>query len=209
MKMKKTKQRISKRQREIIIGTLLGDGHLETQNHGRTYRLKVEHSVKQKDYIEWLFSELRSLCAQSELTHKVRSDGREFYEFRTRSLGALRFYAHQFYDSKKKIVPKMIHKLLRSSLSLAVWFADDGSRKSLRHKTYILHTLAFTKRDLKLLQNALVQNFQIESSIHRNRNGFRIYILSKSAKKFDELIRPHLENIKSLKQKLVTQMPKK
>ncbi len=207
--MKKVKQKISKRQREIIIGTLLGDGHLETQNHGRTYRLKVEHSAKQKDYTEWLFSELASLCEQSELTHKTRKDGRESYEFRTRSLGSLRFYAHQFYDGKKKVVPKLIHKLLKSPLSLAVWFADDGSRKSLRHKTYILHTLAFTKRDLKLLQNALLQNFTIKSAIHKNRNGFRLYIPSESAQDFTKLIKPYLWQIKSMRDKLVTQMPKK
>ncbi len=205
----KKEVKLSRRQREIIVGTLLGDAHLETQNGGRTYRLKVEHSAKQKDYIEWLFSELKPLSAQSQLTRKTRPNGREFYEFRTRSLGALRFYAHQFYDGRKKIVPKMIHKLLKSPLSLAVWFADDGSRKSLKHKTYILHTLAFSKRDLKLLQDALEQNFGIKSRIHKNRTSFRIYIPSSSALRFTNLVEPYLKHIKSMQHKLVTQMPKK
>nr|NIQ06013.1 hypothetical protein [Candidatus Korarchaeota archaeon] len=41
---KKGRLALSKRQREILVGLLLGDGHLETQNNGRTFRLKVEHS---------------------------------------------------------------------------------------------------------------------------------------------------------------------
>jgi hypothetical protein len=42
--------KLTKKQRGIIVGLLLGDGHLETQNNGKTYRLKVEHSLEQKDY---------------------------------------------------------------------------------------------------------------------------------------------------------------
>jgi len=37
--------------REILVGKLLGDGHLETQNKGKTWRLKIEHSIKQKEYV--------------------------------------------------------------------------------------------------------------------------------------------------------------
>ena len=41
-------------QRSILVGLLLGDGHLETVTRDRTYRLKVEHSLKQKEYVDWL-----------------------------------------------------------------------------------------------------------------------------------------------------------
>lgn len=57
-RLEKIKQslRISQRQREILIGVLLGDGHLETQNNGRTWRLKIEHAWRQKAYVDWLFA---------------------------------------------------------------------------------------------------------------------------------------------------------
>ena len=51
---------MNKEQRSIVVGTLLGDGHLETQNQGRTYRLKIEHSIKQKDYTDWLYQNFKS-----------------------------------------------------------------------------------------------------------------------------------------------------
>ena len=37
-------------QRSVLVGTMLGDGHLETQDKGKTYRLKIEHQLLQKDY---------------------------------------------------------------------------------------------------------------------------------------------------------------
>ena len=43
--------KLSSELREIIVGKLLGDGHLETQNDGKTWRLKIEHSIKQKEYV--------------------------------------------------------------------------------------------------------------------------------------------------------------
>jgi len=201
--------KLSSEQREILVGLLLGDGHLETQNGGRSYRLKVEHSLKQRDYLEWLFMKFRNLSEQSELTLKKRKDGRKSLEFRTSSLGTFRFYAHQFYDENgKKRVPKQIYKWLKP-LSLAIWYADDGSRKSLKHKTFIIHTLAFSKSDLKLLQEALLKNFGIKSVLHRNRQAWRIYIPSESAIIFSQVLNEYLRKFQSMQHKLVTRMPKK
>ena len=55
----KTHRALNDRQRSIIVGTLLGDSHLETQNGGRTYRLKVEHAMAQRAYVDWLYDELK------------------------------------------------------------------------------------------------------------------------------------------------------
>lgn len=196
--------KLTKKQRAIIVGTLLGDGHLETQNNGRTWRLKIEHSEKQKDYIDWLYSELKNLSAQDRLTKKTNNRGFVSYEFRTKSIGSLRFYAHQFYPAGKKQVPKIIHKMMKDNLSLAVWFMDDGSRKSLKHKTYIIHTLAFDKKSLQRLSEALKKNFDLEVKIHKNRNGYRLYIPSEQAKKFESLVGEHVKRFKSMRHKLAT-----
>ena len=42
-------------QRETLVGLLLGDAHIETQNRGRTYRVKFEYGVKQAPYAEHLY----------------------------------------------------------------------------------------------------------------------------------------------------------
>jgi len=50
---------MTERQRQILYGMLLGDGHLERQHGAQSARLKIEHSVAQKDYVAWKFAEWR------------------------------------------------------------------------------------------------------------------------------------------------------
>ena len=45
---KKKDLKLSERQRELIVGLLLGDGHLETQNGGGTDRVKGGKGAAEK-----------------------------------------------------------------------------------------------------------------------------------------------------------------
>jgi len=49
-------------QKEVLIGTLLGDGCLLVNVYGKNYRLYIEHSVKQKNYLEWKYEIFREWC---------------------------------------------------------------------------------------------------------------------------------------------------
>lgn len=207
--IRKVKQALAltQQQRDILVGLLLGDGHLETQNRGRTYRLKVEHSEKQRDYLQWLHDEFREWIPGGIAEKRHREH--RCVAFTTYSHGAFRFYAKQFYDRDgKKGVPDRIKRLL-TPVGLAVWFMDGGSRKSLHHKTYILHTLAFTKKDLERLSAALKGKLDVESVIHKqNGRGLRLYIPSASAQKFEEHVREWVKPFASMRHKLVNNMPK-
>lgn len=206
IEIKKTSLRLTPKQRSIIVGLILGDGHLETMNQGRTYRLKIEHSIKQKEYVDWLYSQFSNLTEQKPKIKK-RAENKDSYWFTTYSLGLFRFYAHQFYDGKKKIIPRIIDKLL-DPLALAIWFMDDGSWKSNCYKTYIIHSVGYTRRDLELVKESLKKKFGIDISLHRQRKDtLRIYILTKSGNKFREIISPYI--IPSLKYKLGNITPKK
>lgn len=199
---------LSKRQREILVGTLLGDAHLETRTRGNTYRLKIEHSEKQKEYLFWLHKEFKGWTLQ-EPKRKVRADGRVSYEMVTISHSAFRFYAHQFYVDGKKVIPRMISKLL-TPLGIALWYMDDGSLKSSRHKTHNIHTLGYSKSDIERVCNVLKDSFGIVATLHRQRNTtWRIYIKSESSEKFTSLVYETMKDIPSMLYKLKTQMPKK
>ena len=178
--------------RSIIVGTLLGDGHLETQNHGRTWRLKIEHSVRQKEYTDWLYEYLKKWVLQSpkEKTKVVKGKTYTNVWFSTISDGKFRFYGQQFYDKDgKKHVPSQIDKML-TPLALAVWFMDDGSAKSRQHKALILNTQCFTKRDQKLLIKTLSEKFEVEAKLRPQKEGFQLII--PRPEKFIELIKPYL-----------------
>lgn len=197
----KAKIKLTKKQRSIIIGLMLGDGHLESSNNGQTYRLKVEHSIRQKDYINWLYRELGNIIYQGPKIRIKKLNGKSFLSiyFVTYSLGSLRFYAHQFYRNGKKVIPKLIKKLL-NPLSLAVWFMDDGSKKSSKHNAYIIHTTGFSKKDLLKASNVLQEKFKITANIHKQYDKFGLYIGSESAHKFKKLIINHI--IPSMRYKL-------
>lgn len=207
-KYKKT-LKLSELQKEILVGTLLGDGCLETQNNGRTYRLKIEHSLQQKDYVDWKYEVFRNwvLTEPKIREYSAYGLGRNNYRFSTVSNGSFRFYAKQFYQNDKKIVPKLISKLL-TPLALAVWFMDDGSTKSNQHKALVIHSQSFSKFDLQRIIKILEDKYQIKSVLRKRQDGsgYIVYLLSETIGKFISLVSKH--TLPSMRYKLGTQLPK-
>lgn len=124
---------ISSRERAILIGTILGDGHLAMLKSGA--RLEVVHSEKQYAYIRWKYQELTSVVSASP--HRlIISDIRYQktyiqWRFKTHIHEALTDFHKTFYSiTGRKIIPKEITSLFTSPLSLAVLFMDDGGRRN-------------------------------------------------------------------------------
>lgn len=185
--------KLSREQRSIIVGTLLGDGHLETQNKGKTYRLKIEHSSKQSFYSDWIYDQFLEWVNTPPKT-KLKLLGNKSlqnYGFQTLSVGQFRFYANQFYENGIKRVPDRIGRWL-DPLALAVWFMDDGSSKSKHHRALILNTHSFSKSDINKLRKTLVDRYGIDSTIRKQSDGLQILIVGISAEKFYEIIQPHM-----------------
>lgn len=203
----KKRLRLTRIQRELIVGKLLGDGHLETSDRGRTYRLKIEHSTKQKEYVDWFYAHFKEWVRTPPRKLK---DGTK-YGFVTYSHPALRFYGQQFYEDRKKRIPPLIRKLLTAN-ALAIWYLDDGSWKSNRHKTFIIHSLGYTEKDLQRVRRVLQERFDIEMALHRQNRAWgsylRIYIPSISSGKFLQVIYPVVSQIPSMSYKLGNTMPK-
>ena len=208
----RSKINLSTEQKEIIVGLILGDGCLETQNEGKTYRLKIEQTSLHRDYVDWLYGKLQNLVLTEprEKIKRIREKTYCNYGFQTISCGSLRFFAHQFYDqnSKKKKIPKIIGRLL-SPLALTVWFMDDGQIKSKKHKALMINSQCFSRKDVGLLQEVLLKNFQIETTLRKDKQGFRIYLLSKTIQNFLAVIRSYI--IPSMRYKIgrINTVPKK
>jgi len=189
--------KLSDLQRKILIGLLLGDGHLETQNDGRTYRLKIEHSYLQKEYVDWLYRIFKDwvLTPPKEKEQIVLGIKYNKYYFSTISHGAFRFYAQQFYREKKKVLPELIEKWL-SPIAMAIWFMDDGSIKSDRHRALIINTQSFSKPELQTLIGVLDKKFGVKMVLRKqSRKQIEIYQLittSDSVERFVEIIKPYI-----------------
>lgn len=198
--MKKIK--LTTRQREIIIGKILGDGHLETHSNGQTYKLRIEHSYNQKDYVDWVYKELQSLASNIPKIkfQTVRGKMYRKYWFNTISTPSLRFYGQQFYPANKKVIPKYIYKWL-SPLTLAVWFMDDGSIKSKECQAKILNTQGYSSDDVQKLIDALAGVYDIHAKPRRQKEGLQIYIPAQEVGKFISIIEKFI--IPSMEYKLV------
>ncbi|MDI6809763.1 MAG: LAGLIDADG endonuclease [Candidatus Eisenbacteria bacterium] len=200
--------RLSKLQRETLIGLLLGDAHLETQNGGGTYRLEVEYGIRQNLYVDHLYDLFREWVL-TRPRHK-RDDSHNNLWFQTVSHRAFRFYAHQFYVERKKRVPRLIHRFL-TPRGLAYWFMDDASLKSRESKGVLFNTQGFLKADVERLTDLLVRRFDIKATLRAQREGWQVYVSGKSFERFRELVEPFV--LSSMRYKLpaarITQMPKK
>ncbi|KKU82606.1 MAG: LAGLIDADG homing endonuclease [Parcubacteria group bacterium GW2011_GWA2_47_8] len=185
---------ISSRENAIIIGTILGDGHLRPMKSSA--RLEVVHCEAQKQYVFWKYHELRRFVGATP--HRiVISDDRyqkKYVQWRFKTLmhDVFRDYRRTFHLANgRKAIPKNIASLLTSSLSLATWFMDDGGRRNDSYGLF-LNTLSFTKREHGVLRKCLKENFSLDSRIHWIQDGYRLYIPSKDAKHFCELVYPFI-----------------
>ena len=210
------KQRLTltERQREILVGLLLGDGHCETQNRGRTFRLKIEHSSKQRPYIDWLYDQFRAwvLTPPQARQKIVRGHTHKEYWFSTVSHGAFRYYAQQFYRLGLKVVPQHIKRLL-TPRAFAVWFMDDGSVKSRETNGRIINTHCFTRSDVRRLCDALNTKFNLHTKERYQRDGWQIFIPAEDAVVLSGIIAPYMLPLFSYKlpriqQEKGTQLPK-
>lgn len=184
---------LTKLQKQIIIGTLLGDGCLEFSGfHGS--RLQVKQAKKYKNYVFWMHEKLENLCKS---TPKQRRDNKQWY-FSTRHLNKLTELRKLFYSQNKKQVPANISKLLISPLSIAIWYMDDGCLdwRPKDHYAFTLSTDCFSLKDVSLLQETLQKNFGVVTSVHnslcRGKRYPKIYIGAKGRDKFLSLIKPYI-----------------
>ena len=49
-------------QKSLIIGCILGDGHLRKIKGRKWAFLEINHSIKAKDYVDWKYQILKDIC---------------------------------------------------------------------------------------------------------------------------------------------------
>lgn len=179
-------------QHEVLVGTILGDAHLNTHN-GKHYSLKILHGLSQKVYTDWLYNVFRDWVRTPPQVKNQKTRGKVYqkYWFNTVSHELLNIYGQQFYQNRKKIVPEIIQEWL-TPLALAVWFMDDGSIKSKFHRALILNTQCYSDADLYRLQATLWLSYGISTILRNQKEGKQIYILAETVQEFVNIIRPYI-----------------
>jgi LAGLIDADG DNA endonuclease family len=172
-------------QRSIIIGTILGDGYLRIVSGKKNALLEVNHSFSQKEYVDWKYAMLQTVCKSGPKSRKSNGT-RIAYRFNTKQHPEMTTLFRAFYGEGKKRIPK---NLTLDPVMLAVWFMDDGSR--CRASDVYLNTQQFVQEDQERLQ-AMLAEFQVESSLNKDKEYLRIRIKKSSIPHLHEIISPYI-----------------
>ena len=186
---------LSNTQNQILYGAILGDSYVEIgESLRRTARVRFDHAAQERDYVEW---KNRALAPYANPVREVKAfDKRtgKYYKkvrFDTLTLSIFNRFRNMFYVKNRKIVPSNISRYLTSPLALAVWYLDDGGKKT-DCKAYRLHTNCYSLPEIEVLKEALKKNFGVSSAIHKQGKGFLLYIGARNgqANRFCEVVKP-------------------
>lgn len=187
LKEKKSLLKLNKLQKDLIIGTILGDGCLITSRSGKAARLQVRQKAKYYKYVFWKYEFFKDW-----ITTKPRYDRfNDSAVFRTISHPDLMEIKCLFYKGNVKMIPNNIKDLLKNPLSLAIWFMDDGNGDR-EYPCLKLSTYAFQEIGNKRLQISLKENFGLGSKIVDSSKGYYLYFPKDHALKLYKLIKMYI-----------------
>lgn len=186
---------MDKIQKAVMIGSILGDGFLQKTGK-KNARLRLEHSLKQKDYLLWK-SQILSNFFQKKPDILERTNpkfGKTYQYIRNQSYSGLELgkFHKLFYVDSKKVIPNKISKFLNDPLSLAVWFMDDGYYYP-RDKIAYIYMPKYNQESINNLLNALNLNYGLTPELKIKKRGEYVLIFTvKDTAKLMQIIRPYI-----------------
>jgi recombination protein RecA len=197
-------------QKDLIFGSVLGDGNLGTESGGRTWRYRAIQKAEHEEYLFHKYEILKPLCGSPprySLTVDARTgNASDRWSFDTLTQPCLKFYGDMFYTydttTKRwvKDVPLKLEKHL-TPRALAYFYMDDGALKWLNNSNAMrICTESFSEVGVDRIRKVLKESYSIDSSktVERRNDkaksliGYRIAIPEKSSSAFRELIKPYL-----------------
>lgn len=187
--------------KEIILGSLLGDGSLKLYKGYQNARFSFKHSENQSAYFFWKVGQLKRIASEKCVWRQEESGfGKSKLRFQSLALEELTdLYKLTCVKNKLAISRKWLNLL--TPLALAVWWLDDGSIISNGRKGVIC-TDGFSYADQRILARYLkiVWNIEVKvGKIQRFREGkiyeyYRLWIRSTNElKKLLTLIMPFVK----------------
>mgnify|MGYP001567015731 CR=1 FL=1 len=186
---------LTRNQKAILVGTLLGDGYLQKTGE-KNARLRLEHGGKQKDYLLWKVRAFPRLFQRKAVQlHRVHPKTLATYEYwrgQSSSSPVLGKWRALFYPSGKKRIPENLAEILTEPLALAVWYMDDGYYNPKDHNSF-LYLGKVSKVEAQCAQDMLMKNFELSTRVYDKKNkGFALHFSPTETKKLHVLIRRHV-----------------
>jgi uracil-DNA glycosylase family 4 len=182
-----TGQGLSPVARDVVWGTLLGDGSLRRP----AAMLSFAHSARQADYALFkadLLAELQPRSQRLEVAAVVGAPkSYPVIHVRTRAHRALSVIRREFYSPRKRIPRSLAGRL--NDRMIAIWFMDDGYLRirPTRRPLAEIATCGFSQEDLELLLGELAR-----LGLPAKASRGRLYFDVPTSRKLSERIAPYV-----------------
>ena len=201
--IKKITVNLTKRQKAIIAGTLLGDGYLQ-KTGSKNARLRLEHGEKQKDYLLWKGVQFPKLFngrpIYIERLHPKTKRIYVYWRWQSHSAPELGKWHKLFYPDGKKHIPLTLASLIKEPLALAVWYMDDGYY-DLKQKHSFIYLGRVSRPEAETANEAIRKNFQITPRVYdKKEKGFALFFPVSETHRLHSLVRKHV--VESMNYKL-------
>lgn len=188
-KKERLKIKMVKRDKEIIVGTLLGDSCLRYVHSGCTSpQLTFSHAEKNKVYFKWKYN-LLSKFFNGYIKRNKKSRFKELnfvYQTLGKNLPCLINFRKKFYLTGKKVIPFDLLEKYFTAKSLAILFMDDGC---INLKTINLNLQNFKEDELKNFVVFIKNRFNIEFILKKDKT---LYLRYNSVNTFLKLVSKHI-----------------
>ncbi len=180
--------KLSNEQLQVVIGSILGDAHVELSKETMVPQYSVVHSGKQINYLKFTRDILNP---ESEIRSRNQSDS---HRFRFSHVSLINLYP-LFYNNKKKYVNEKILEMLDKK-GLAVWYMDDGYLSA--RKFVELCTHGFSKKENQVIVDYLKRKWELNAKVYyskpkkKSTGGYFIHLDRLSSMRFLTLVNNYL-----------------
>jgi hypothetical protein len=174
------KQNLTKCQRDLVIGSLLGDEYLLKTTSG--YAFRVNHGLAQRAYVDWKYNMLNNFVRTAP-----KVSGRCYY-FRTITHPAFQYFRENFYEGNVKYLSLQLLENHFNPFILAVWIMDDGAKDGNQLR---INSQSFTRAENAFLQKILRAKLGIESTLNVDKGKYRLRVKAKSMKRLIAVVKQY------------------
>lgn len=204
------KTKINKDSRNLLIGLLLGDGTIQSNNV-----FKIAHCEQQKDYLEWKIKQLKESGIRNNgiksyiKTHGYNS-GVPVYYTQLNIIPFIKVLRRVFYKPHKIIGNrKLLNRL--DAKGVAIWYMDDGHINIRKDKDgrpmgfYIKIATCVPKEELQVIIDYFKEVWNVKFyAFHEGKkeDSYSLCCGTQEGMKFIEIIKPYVLQVPSMIHKI-------
>jgi len=188
--------RLTSSQRELVIGTVLGDGSIEFAKGSRNpyLSLGVGLSTEAREYLEWKVDMMGKFFRR-----RPRREKKGWFVASVSHPEFLKLYVYLYPNGVKRITREALDQI--GPFGVAVWFQDDGgsdfSRAKDKPRENCMYDISICRDEgeVSVAQNYFQEVYGISSVLQLSRSDrdyFSLYFPKENSRLLESLISPYI-----------------